>query len=89
MTTPEPLCLTGGAAIGRAIGYSRTAIPALVEERGLPAWRDRGTGPWKATPEDLRDWLRRERDAYLRDARQRRPPRPRTSGREDARGSAA
>jgi hypothetical protein len=37
----------------------------LVEQEGLPAFRSRPTGQWKALPADLMAWLRAQRDRCL------------------------
>lgn len=51
------LLIKGADAIAKAIGESRQAIPVLVEQEGLPAWRTDGRGPWKARPASLDQWL--------------------------------
>ena len=51
------LLIKGAAAIAKAIGESREAIPDLVEKEGLPAWRKNDRGPWKARPSSLDKWL--------------------------------
>ena len=58
------ICLKGAKAICAAVGENRKDIVRLVTSEGLPAWRTRGTGQWMALPEDLRQWVRVQRDKY-------------------------
>jgi hypothetical protein len=58
--------IVGRDEIARRIGYHPNDIPFLVRERGLKAWRNPGEkGIWKARPEDLDEFNRHERDAWL------------------------
>jgi len=61
------LCLRGAREICEAVAESPRSILHLVRDEGLPAWRARPGGVWKALPEDLRDWLARQRDQSLAD----------------------
>ena len=67
--SPDParvsLCLRGARQICEAVAESPRSILHLVRHEGLPAWRARPGGVWKALPEDLRDWLARQRDKSL------------------------
>lgn len=63
---PRPsLCLRGAREICEAVAESPRSILHLVRDEGLPAWRARPGGVWKALPEDLRDWLASQRDHSL------------------------
>lgn len=64
------LLIKGAEAIAKAIGESRNAVPALVESRGLPAWRKDGKGPWRARPESLDKWLADEEARELKRVKQ-------------------
>lgn len=57
--------IKGAKAIADAIGEYRGDISRLVEKEGLPAWRSDGRGPWKAIPQDLHEWAKKQRDKYL------------------------
>ena len=59
------LIYKGAKEIGRAIGAGRNEVPRLVDQEGLPAWKESDAGPWKALPEDLRAWLVQRRKKYL------------------------
>ena len=59
------LCLKGSERIAAAIGVGRNEILELMRSEGLPVWRRRKRGPWLALPEDLRSWLRQQREKYM------------------------
>ncbi|MGE4553079.1 MAG: DNA-binding protein [Desulfovibrionaceae bacterium] len=59
------LCYKGAKAICEAIGENPRELARLVRQSRLPAWRRHERGAWRALPEDLLHWLRRQRDAYL------------------------
>lgn len=59
------ICLKGAKQICEAIGESHKEIMHLVVEEGLPAWKRRGRGGWRALPDDLRDWVRKQRDRNI------------------------
>ncbi len=64
-------CIQGRVAICEAVGENWKHFLRLVEQEGLPAFRSRPTGQWKALPADLMVWLRAQRDRCLaRTARQ-------------------
>ncbi len=44
-------------AIARYVGEYEEEIPTLVKDKGLPAWRTRPNGIWKALQTDLDAWL--------------------------------
>ena len=62
----ETIVVSGAKAIGGAVGVSWQALPWYIREKGLPAWRIDGKGPYLALPDDLREWARRMRDENLR-----------------------
>ena len=64
------ILIRGAQAIAKAIGEHRGAIPALVEQEGLPAWQKNGKGPWRALPEELTEWLRGQRMKHTPASRQ-------------------
>lgn len=59
------LAIKGAAAICAAVGQNRKDIGRLVNEKGLPAFKLDGKGNWIALPDDLAQWLRKERDRAL------------------------
>lgn len=59
------LAIKGAAAICEAVGQSRKDIGRLVRDKGLPAFKLDGKGNWIALPNDLADWLHKERDIAL------------------------
>lgn len=59
------LCILGREAICEAVGENWKSFLRLVEEEGLPAFRARPGGQWKALPEDLLAWLQGQRDRGL------------------------
>lgn len=61
----EVICLRGAKDICAAIGENPKEMLKLVEEQDLPAWRRDGRGAWRALPEDLKQWLARQRDRNL------------------------
>jgi len=67
--TPLPreraFCIQGRAAICEAVGENWKHFLRLVEQEGLPAFRSRPTGQWKALPDDLLAWLEAQRDRCL------------------------
>jgi len=61
------ICVKGARAICEAVGENPKQIVRLVNELGLPAWRRAGTGSWRALPEDLKRWVRIQRNQHLPD----------------------
>lgn len=59
------ICLKGAKQICQAIGENHKEIMHLVVEEGLPAWKRGGRGGWRALPDDLRDWVRKQRDRNI------------------------
>jgi hypothetical protein len=59
------ICLKGARAICDAVGENHKEIVRLVAELKLPAWRRRGTGSWRALPEDLKRWVLAQRNQHL------------------------
>ncbi|MEW5775012.1 MAG: DNA-binding protein [Thermodesulfobacteriota bacterium] len=66
-TPPRPpsFCIKGREAICEAVGENWKHFTRLVEEEGLPAFRARPSGQWKALPADLHAWLKAQRDRCL------------------------
>jgi len=58
-------CIQGRVAICEAVGENWKHFLRLVEQEGLPAFRSRPTGQWKALPGDLLAWLKAQRDRCL------------------------
>lgn len=58
------IVLVGAKEIGAAIGENPKEIKRLVVEEGLPAFRRKSKGTWKAIPEDLRAWVKGQRNKY-------------------------
>jgi hypothetical protein len=65
----DSICLKGAKEICQAVGENPKNMHLLVREHGLPAWKRGVNGTWRALPEDLRAWMREQRDRHLR-----RPP---------------
>jgi hypothetical protein len=61
----EPIVISGAKEIGKAAGVSWQTLPWYVKNKGLPAWRIDGKGPYLALPDDLREWVRKMRDENL------------------------
>lgn len=59
------ICLKGAKAICQAVGENPKEIVRLVGEKELPAWKRENRGPWRALPEDLREWIRKQRDINI------------------------
>lgn len=68
MDLSADICIKGARAICEAVGENPKQIVRLVAELGLPAWRRNGTGSWRALPEDLKVWVRAQRNQHLPDA---------------------
>lgn len=58
----ERICYKGAKAICEAVGENPKEIVKLVDEHELPAWKRDGRGAWRALPEDLELWIKRQRD---------------------------
>ena len=50
-------CLSTAEVIGEFIKENPDRIKHLVEEEGLPAWRRKPNGAWKAIDIELSAWL--------------------------------
>lgn len=59
------ICLKGAKDICYAVGENPKQIVSLVQKHGLPAWKRSNKGQWRALPEDLRQWVRNERDKNI------------------------
>ena len=62
----KPLVYRGAKEICGAVGVSWKDISHYVREKGLPAFKVNGSGSWVALPEDLDEWIRTQRDIYLK-----------------------
>jgi hypothetical protein len=60
----EQIAIKGTVAIANAVGLNRKEIGRMVKERALPAFKLDGK-TWVALPEDLKDWMRKQRDLAL------------------------
>lgn len=61
----EDFCLKGAKDICSAVGENPKNINELVQDFGLPAWKREVKGTWRALPEDLRRWIREQRDRNI------------------------
>ena len=61
----ETIVISGAKEIGKAAGVAWNHLPWYISEKGLPAWRIDGKGPYLALPDDLRAWVLRMRDENL------------------------
>ncbi len=61
----ENFCLKGAKDICDAVGENPKNINDLVKTHGLPAWKRETKGTWRALPDDLRQWLRDQRDRNI------------------------
>ncbi|WP_243544760.1 DNA-binding protein [Pseudodesulfovibrio tunisiensis] len=61
------ICLKGARDICHAVGENPKHMARLVREFGLPAWKRDPKGTWRALPEDLALWVRRQRNHHLSD----------------------
>lgn len=59
------ICLKGAKDICLAVGENPKNMHLLVRVHGLPAWKRGIKGTWRALPEDLRAWMREQRDRHL------------------------
>lgn len=51
------VCFKSAEEIGSYIGEDARSIPKLVIEEGLPAWKRRGVGAWRALDWHCDVWL--------------------------------
>ncbi|WP_147819717.1 DNA-binding protein [Salidesulfovibrio onnuriiensis] len=61
----QHICLKGAKDICYAVGENPKEITSLVKLHGLPAWKRANRGQWRALPEDLRRWVRAQRDKNI------------------------
>lgn len=61
----EEYCLKGAKDICVAVGENPKNMHELVNDHGLPAWKRDVNGTWRALPEDLRRWIREQRDRHI------------------------
>lgn len=61
----DHFCLKGARDICDAVGENPKNIHELVKEHGLPAWKRGAKGTWRALPDDLRLWIREQRDRNI------------------------
>lgn len=57
--------IKGRAAIAEAVGENYRDIPALVRDKGLPAYKTDGTKEWRAVDVDLEIWMLEQADMSL------------------------
>jgi len=62
----DDFLISGADRICELIGESRDNIGNLVAQEELPAWKRTKKGPWKAHPDDLREWAREQAEKYRR-----------------------
>ena len=58
-------CLKGAKDICEAVGENPKNIHDLVKDHGLPVWKRGKRGTWRALPDDLRRWIREQRDRNI------------------------
>ena len=63
----KPIVYRGAKEICGAVGVPWKEISHYVRDRGLPAFKINGSGTWIAIPEDLDQWIKQQRDLYLRE----------------------
>ena len=61
----KPIVYRGAKEICGAVGVPWKEISHYVKDRGLPAFKINGSGTWVAIPEDLYEWIKKQRDKYL------------------------
>lgn len=61
----DQFCLKGARDICDAVGENPKNINELVKLHGLPAWKRETKGTWRALPDDLKQWLRDQRDRNI------------------------
>ncbi|MEF2146188.1 MAG: DNA-binding protein [Desulfovibrionaceae bacterium] len=61
----DRICIKGAKAICHAVGENPKEIVRLVREDGLPAWKRKDRGAWRALPEDLAEWMRKQRNRHM------------------------
>lgn len=61
----ENICLKGAREICEAVGENPKCMNELVTVHGLPAWKRGTNGTWRALPDDLRRWVREQRDRNI------------------------
>jgi len=61
----DNFCLKGARDICDAVGENPKNIHELVKDHGLPAWKRGAKGTWRALPDDLRLWIREQRDRNI------------------------
>lgn len=61
----EDFCLKGAKDICVAVGENPKNMNELVNTHGLPAWKRGAKGSWRALPDDLRRWIREQRDKNI------------------------
>jgi len=56
--------VSGAERIAEAVGEHKDNIGNLVVQEELPAWKRTKKGSWKAHPDDLKEWARKQADKY-------------------------
>lgn len=62
----RPIVYRGAKEICGAVGVPWKEIGHYVRDKGLPAFKINGSGTWIALPEDLQEWVREQRNKYLK-----------------------
>ena len=58
------VCFKSAEEIAQYVGEDPKRINHLVADEGMPAWKRKGIGPWRALNIDLDKWLVAQRDKY-------------------------
>lgn len=60
-----PLVYRGAKEICGAVGIPYKEIASYVRSNDLPAFKIKGSGCWIALPDDLLEWVEKQRDEHL------------------------
>ena len=61
----QPVRVCGAKKIAKIIDSNRNAIPKLVAECGLPAYKELPNGPWIASVAELNAWSVKQSQTHL------------------------
>ena len=64
--TPDEHMIYGADAICKILKRGRKEIPGLVKDCGLNAWKDKGSGQWRALCTDLLEFNNQEKERYMK-----------------------
>lgn len=62
----NPIVYRGAKEICGAVGVPWKEIGHYVRHHKLPAFKINGSGTWVALPDDLAEWVQKQRDIYLK-----------------------